>query len=165
MAVWAHNSHLGDARATEMGEAGEYNVGQLVREQYPGEAVLIGFSTHRGTVTAASDWGAEAERKRVRPGLPGSYEQLLHDTGTRHFMLKLRDDEALARALAPRRLQRAIGVIYLPETERASHYFHTLLAKQFDAMIHIDETRALEPLDRNAGWVDAEVPETYPTGV
>jgi erythromycin esterase-like protein len=164
-AVWAHNSHLGDASATEMGEAGEWNVGQLVREQYPGEAALIGFSTHRGSVTAASDWGGDAERKRVRPGLAGSYEELFHDVVCERFVLVLRNDAELARALAPRRLQRAIGVIYLPETERVSHYFHTALPRQFDAMIHIDQTRALQPLDPSAGWIGEEAPETYPTGV
>ncbi len=165
IAVWAHNSHLGDASATEMGEAGEWNVGQLVREQYPGESILIGFSTNRGTVTAASDWGGDAERKRVRPGLADSYEDLFHDVGLARFMLLLRDSEPLRRALQTRRLQRAIGVIYLPETERVSHYFHTRLPQQFDAMIHFDETHALEPLDRSAGWIDEEAPETYPTGV
>ena len=164
IAVWAHNSHLGDASATETGESGEWNVGQLMRERYPAETILIGFSTHRGTVTAASDWGGRAERKRVRPGLPGSFEQLFNGTEMARFMLSLRDDDALRRALSARRLQRAIGVIYLPETERASHYFHAVLPRQFDAMIHIDATRALEPLDRSAGWIDAELPETYPTG-
>jgi erythromycin esterase-like protein len=165
LAVWAHNSHLGDARATDMGEAGEWNVGQLVRELYGRDSVLIGFSTHRGTVTAASDWGGGAERKRVRPALRGSYEELFHDMGAEHFMLSWRDNRALARLLDAPRLERAIGVIYLPETERMSHYFNAHLAKQFDAMIHIDETTALEPLEPNAGWLTAEVPETYPTGV
>ena len=165
IAVWAHNSHLGDASATEMGAAGEWNVGQLVREQFPGEATLIGFSTHRGTVTAASDWNGDAERKRVRPGLPDSFEDLFHHANTAPFVLTLRDDPVLARALAPQRLQRAIGVIYLPETERASHYFHTVLPRQFDAMIHIDETRALEALDRGAGFIAEEAPETFPSGV
>jgi erythromycin esterase-like protein len=164
IAVWAHNSHLGDASATEMGDGGEWNVGQLVREQYPGEAALIGFSTHHGAVTAASDWGGRAERKRVRPGLPDSFEDLFHHVDAASFMLKLRDD-GLARALASPRLQRAIGVIYLPETERISHYFHTILPRQFDAIIHIDETRALQPLDRSAGLIEEEAPETFPSGV
>jgi erythromycin esterase-like protein len=165
IAVWAHNSHLGDARATEMGQQGEWNVGQLVREAYPGDALLVGFSTHRGTVTAASDWGGDAERKRVRPGLRDSYEALFHETGLTDFMIVLRDDKALARALAAPRLQRAIGVIYLPESERVSHYFHTTLPRQFDVTIHLDETHALQPLDRSAGWIAEEAPETYPTGV
>jgi erythromycin esterase-like protein len=163
IAVWAHNSHLGDARATEMGDQGEWNVGQLVRERHHEDAVLIGFSTHHGTVTAASDWGGQAERKRVRPGLPGSYEALFHETGYGNFMLFPRDMEHLG--IKDRKLQRAIGVIYLPETERASHYFHATLTRQFDAVIHFDETRALEPLDRSSGWIDEEAPETYPTGV
>jgi erythromycin esterase-like protein len=163
IAVWAHNSHLGDARATEMGELGEWNVGQLVRENHGSDAMLIGFSTHHGTVTAASDWGGNAQRKAVREGLPGSYEALFHDTGMGNFAL-LPEDAALHEELA-RRLQRAIGVIYLPETERASHYFHATLGRQFDAMIHLDETRALDPLDRGAGEVEEEAPETYPTGV
>ena len=165
IAVWAHNSHLGDARATEMGEAGEWNVGQLVREQYGRESVLIGFSTHHGTVTAASDWGGEAERKRVRPALHGSYEELFHDMDGEHFMLSLHDNRPVARLLDAPRLERAIGVIYLPESERMSHYFNARLAKQFDAIIHIDETRALEPLEPGAGWMTSEAPETYPTGV
>ena len=161
--VWAHNSHLGDARATEMGDLGEWNVGQLVRERHGKEAMLIGFCTHRGTVTAASDWGGEAQCKDVRPGLPGSYEALFHETGFGTFALLLHDiglHEALGR-----RLQRAIGVIYLPETERTSHYFHASMAHQFDAMIHLDATRALEPLDRTGGSIEEEAPETYPTGV
>jgi erythromycin esterase-like protein len=162
--VWAHNSHLGDARATEMGDAGEWNVGQLVREEYPRETALIGFSTHRGSVTAASDWGGAALRKRVRPGLPDSYEALFSEAGIARFALLLRDRKALRALVAPR-LQRAIGVIYLPETERVSHYFHTRLLDQFDAMIHLDETRAVEPLDRGEQWMGEEAPETYPTGV
>jgi erythromycin esterase-like protein len=165
IAVWAHNSHLGDASATEMGEAGEWNVGELVRKQYGEKSVLIGFSTHHGTVTAASDWGGAAERKRVRPGLTESFEDLFHEADLSRFMLLLRGRHSLASPLNARRLQRAIGVIYLPETERQSHYFHTHLVQQFDAMIHIDETRAVEPLEPGAGWLTHEAPETYPTGV
>ncbi|HYO48943.1 MAG TPA: erythromycin esterase family protein [Chloroflexia bacterium] len=162
--IWAHNSHLGDARATQMGEAGEWNIGQLVREKYGRDAVLVGFSTYAGTVTAASDWGDPPERKQVRPGMPGSYEELFHDAGLPRFMLFLRDGSDIAHALRQPRLQRAIGVIYRPQTERLSHYFDARLSDQFDAMIHIDETRALEPLDRNAVWEQGEVPETFPTG-
>jgi erythromycin esterase-like protein len=148
-----------------MGDAGEFNVGQLVRERYGREAMTVGFSTYQGTVTAASDWGGPAERKQVRPGLAGSYEALFHDVGVERFLLLLRDNRALAAILAPPRLQRAIGVIYLPETERLSHYFNVRLARQFDAMIHFDDTRAVEPLERGAAWVIDEVPETYPSGV
>jgi len=162
--VWAHNSHVGDARATQMGEAGELNIGQLARERHPGEARLIGFSTYHGTVTAASDWGGPAERKRIRPALPGSYEELFHQAGTPAFLLVLRD-LGEAGALREPRLQRAIGVIYLPETERASHYFHARLPEQFDAILHIDKTRALEPLERTSEWERGELPETYPVGV
>ena len=109
--VWAHNSHLGDARATEMGEHGELNVGQLVRERFGADAVLVGFTTYTGTVTAASGWDEPAQRKTIRPGLPGSYERLFHDMGIPRFILPLRDDARLNRALASRRLERAIGVI------------------------------------------------------
>jgi erythromycin esterase-like protein len=164
LAVWAHNSHLGDASATEMGDIGEWNVGQLVRDRYPGQAVLVGFSTHRGTVTAASEWDEPPQRKQVREGLAGSWEDVFHRTGTAQFLLPLKDDAELRALVAPRRLQRAIGVIYRPETERQSHYFHTRLADQFDAMIHLDETSALEPLDGGAAPGE-EPPETFPSGV
>jgi erythromycin esterase-like protein len=161
--LWAHNSHLGDARATDMGDAGELNVGQLVRQRYGRDAVLVGLTTYRGTVTAASSWGAPAERKRVRPGLSGSYEALFHDTGMPSFLLTLRDDGKVVTALRKRLLERAIGVIYLPETERLSHYFYARLADQFDAVLHFDETRALEPLDSTTHWERGEVPETFPS--
>ncbi len=115
--LWAHNSHLGDARATWMGAEGALNVGQLVRERDGRDAVLVGFTTHHGSVTAAADWGAPAERK------------------------------------------------YLPETERASHYFEARLAEQFNALLHFDETRTLEPLERTAGWERGEAPDTYPFSV
>jgi len=162
--VWAHNSHLGDARATQMGARGEWNVGQLVREQYGEAAVSVGFTTYDGTVTAASNWDAPAERKRVRPALPGSYEALFHAVGPVRFLLCLRGDERLAGLREPL-LERAIGVIYRPETERASHYFHASLPAQFDAVIHFDRTRAVEPLDRTLAWEAGEVPETFPTGI
>ena len=164
VAVWEHNSHLGDARATYMADYGELNVGQLVRERYGNEAVLIGFTTYTGTVTAASDWDGPAERKRVRPALPGSYEHLFHEVGLMDFMLDLHDGE-LSQLLKTPQLERAIGVIYLPQTERQSHYFEARLAEQFDAVIHFDETHALEPLERFALWETGEPPETFPTGV
>ncbi|MFN7944763.1 MAG: erythromycin esterase family protein [Blastocatellia bacterium] len=163
--VWEHNSHLGDARATEMGERGEWNVGQLARERYGRDAVLIGFSTHSGTVTAASDWDGAAERKRVRPALRHSYELLFHETGVPRFLLVLRENEKLAASLRTQRLERAIGVIYRPETERLSHYFHARLSDQFDAVLHFDETRAVEPLERTPLWHTGEAPETYPSGI
>jgi len=163
--VWAHNSHLGDARATEMGEHGEWNIGQLLRERH-GDAVLsVGFTTHAGTVTAASEWGVPAERKQVRPSLPGSYEALFHAAGVPRFLLLFRGDGAPRRALSEPRLERAIGVIYLPESERASHYFLARLSDQFDAVLHFDQTRAVEPLEVNAEWSRDEVPETYPSAL
>lgn len=162
--VWAHNSHLGDARATEMSRRGEVNVGQLARERYGRDVFSIGFSTYDGTVTAAADWDAPAERKRVRPGLAGSYERVFHESGHERFWVDLRARD-VANALRGALLQRAIGVIYRPDTERWSHYFHARLPEQFDAMIHLDNTTALTPLDRSAGWDEGEPPETWPTGV
>jgi erythromycin esterase-like protein len=163
--VWAHNSHLGDARATEMSERGELNVGQLVRQRFGDCAYAVGFSTYAGTVTAASDWGRSAERKRVRPALASSYEELFHTTGMPAFWLDLRKENESTALLRNERLQRAIGVIYRPETERFSHYFAVRLPEQFDAMIHFDETRALEPIERTSEWERGELPETYPSGV
>ncbi len=163
--VWAHNSHLGDARATEMGERGELNVGQLVREHDGANAVLVGFTTYTGTVTAASEWDGPAHRKHVRPALAGSYERLFHDVQMPRFMLPLRTDLEVSSVLAAPRLERAIGVLYLPETERASHYFHARLSDQFDFVLHFDETRALEPLERSALWEAGEVAETFPSGL
>ncbi|CAH1089956.1 erythromycin esterase family protein [Candidatus Nitrotoga sp. 1052] len=162
--LWAHNSHLGDARATQMGQGGELNVGQLVRERYNQEAILVGFTTHHGTVTAASGWDSGAERKHVRPALPNSYESLLHETGLPSFMLPLRNSRA-SNYLREPRLERAIGVVYLPETERSSHYFYATLPEQFDVVLHFDETRAVEPLERSALWKEGEVPETFPFAV
>lgn len=163
--VWAHNSHLGDARTTEMGARGELNVGQLVRERYPDSCRLIGFTTYTGTVTAADDWGGFADRKVVRQALPGSVEELLHQMGSEEFLLWFDVAKPAAEVLRAARLERAIGVIYRPQTERQSHYFRARLADQFDAVIHIDETRALEPLERTARWERGEAPETYPFAV
>lgn len=162
--VWAHNSHVGDARATQMGDEGEWNLGQLARERHPGETVSIGFSTCAGTVTAASTWGGAAERKEVRPALPGSYEDLFRLTEVPSFLLPLRELGELQQPLCQRRLQRAIGVIYMPESERVSHYFGASLPAQFDALVHIERTRALEPLERATAWGE-ETPETFPTGM
>ncbi len=164
VAVWAHNSHLGDASATQMGVRGEWNVGQLVREQHGRDAVLVGFTTYDGTVTAASNWDSPAERKRVRPALPESYEALFHEVGLKRFLLRLRDNDRIAY-LKRARLERAIGVIYKPETERASHYFSASLSAQFDAVLHFDRTRAVEPLDRSMEWEKGEVAETFPSGL
>jgi erythromycin esterase-like protein len=163
--VWEHNSHIGDARATEIGEQGEWNVGQLAREAYDGQTRLIGFSTYDGFVTAASEWDGDAERKAVNPGLPGSYEALLHEVGIPRFLLPLRDDGPAREIMLQRRLERAIGVLYLPHTERHSHYFSARMARQFDAVIHIDRTTAVQPLDAGGGRHSEEPPETYPTGI
>jgi erythromycin esterase-like protein len=163
--VWEHNSHIGDARATAMGDMGEWNIGQLTRERFGDKVRLIGFTTYQGTVTAASDWDAPAERKRVRPALQGSIETLFHMIGLPGFLLPLRGDTALEEALSDIRLERAIGVIYRPETERVSHYFEARIPLQFDAVIHLDETSAVEPLDWTAGWGEGEPPETFPTGL
>jgi erythromycin esterase-like protein len=148
-----------------MGEAGEWNVGQLVRERHGREAALVGFTTHRGTVTAASEWDGSAERKRVRPALPESYEALFHDVGVPRFLLLLSEEGKARAALDEPRLERAIGVIYLPETERVSHYFTARLPAQFDAVLHFDETRAVEPLERAAEQPSEEVPETFPSAL
>lgn len=159
--LWAHNSHLGDARATDSGQHGQLNVGQLLRERHGDGVVLIGFSTHHGTVTAASRWDGPAERKQVRPALTGSWEELLHDVGEPRFLVITRDAR---ETLGSWKLNRAIGVVYLPRSERASHYFHADMAQQFDVLLHYDETRAVEPLER---WpvIEAEPGETYPFGV
>jgi erythromycin esterase-like protein len=163
--VWAHNSHLGDARATELGSIGELNVGQLVRERHPGDGYNIGFTTYSGTVTAATDWDAPAERRQVRPALPGGVEALFHDVGEPAFLLPFTAGRPAAEALRAARLERAIGVIYRPETERQSHYFQARVADQFDLVIHIDDTRAVEPLERTARWEQGEPPVTYPYAV
>lgn len=163
--VWAHNSHVGDARATEVSADGQLTLGQLARERYGHDARLIGFSTYTGTVTAASEWGGIAERKAVRKALNGSMEEMFHETGNNSFLVSPMLSEAATDPLSAVRLSRAIGVIYLPETERQSHYFHVRPADQFDAIIHIDQTRALEPLEVTSLWVTGETPETYPTGL
>jgi len=165
--VWAHNSHVGDARATEMGDSGQLTLGQIVRQRHPGEVALVGFTTHEGTVIAADDWDEPAQRMRVRPSLPGSWEELFHASEISRFYLTSAD---MRRVIGENveRLQRAIGVIYRPETERRSHYLHARLADEFDIVIHIDATRALDPLDpieMPQVTPAHELPETFPTGV
>lgn len=152
--VWAHNSHVGDARATEMGEKGEINIGQLIREQHDVDTYLIGFSTYDGFVTAASDWGNPAEHKPVNPGMPSSYEELFHNLKYKNFLLPLTGNKNIEHLLSISRLQRAIGVIYRPETEYLSHYFYSRLPYQFDSIIHFDHTTAVQPLDINPEWHD-----------
>jgi erythromycin esterase-like protein len=165
IAVWAHNSHLGDARATEMASRGELNVGQLVRERHPGDAALIGFMTHHGTVTAASDWDQPAEKKNVRRALPDSYEAMFHEISLDRFLLPCRIRNTVPEGLRDPRLERAIGVIYRPDTERRSHYFLSRLGQQFDVILHFDETRAVEPLEPTPQWHAGELPDTYPFAV
>jgi erythromycin esterase-like protein len=163
--VWEHNSHVGDARATEVAARGEFNVGQLVREHLGTDCRNLGFTTYSGTVTAADDWGGPAQRKWVRPALSGSVEELFHEVGQKEFLLFFGAAPRAAETLRAARLERAIGVIYRPETERQSHYFQARVADQFDAVVHIDDTRAVEPLERTAGWERGEAPETYPFAV
>jgi protein-L-isoaspartate(D-aspartate) O-methyltransferase len=163
--VWAHNSHIGDAAATDMGVVrGEINIGQLCRKRFGEAAVLIGFGTDRGTVAAASDWDGPMEIKQVRPAHPDSYERLCRDSGVDRFVVDLREGQhsELRSGLLYPRLERAIGVIYRPETELASHYFDASLPRQFDAYLWFEETRAVTPLPTPPR---AGVPETYPFGL
>ena len=162
IAVWEHNSHIGDARATYMNPRGQHNVGQLARQRYGKRCALIGMTTYAGSVTAASDWDSPAERKRVRTALPESVEAIFHQTRLPRFYLPLQGE--VAEAFQKQHLERAIGVIYLPESERISHYFPCRLSGQFDAILHFDETHALEPLDPTSEWIKGEA-ETYPFGV
>lgn len=162
--VWAHNSHLGDARATGMGERGEYNLGQLARQRH-GDAVFgVGFTTHTGTVTAADAWDLPGRAMRVNPSLAGSYEAALHAVGSAAFGLDL-TEPAVAEVLRGPQLERFIGVIYRPRTERASHYVDARLPDQFDWLVHFDGTHAVEPLDDLRAWAGEEVPRTYPPAV
>lgn len=169
IAVWEHNSHVGDARATEARDQGELNVGQLARERHPGETYLLGYTTYYGAVRAASAWGAPGEPKRVRPALAESYEALFHemaDEASEHFWIDLRDGNEAVRELSEARLERAIGVVYRPETERLSHYFTARLPDQFDGIVHIDRTHALDPLDAAPSRPDfTDFPETFPSGM
>jgi erythromycin esterase-like protein len=146
-----------------MGARGEINLGQRLREGHGERAVLVGFSTHTGSVLAATDWDGPAQRKRVTPSREDSIENLLHAAGHARFLLPLRGDAALAQALREPQLQRAIGVIYRPETERWSHYSEAVLPEQFDAFVWFDETRALQAL--GPPEPDHGLPETYPFGV
>src|SRR5258705_5257760 len=165
IAIWAHNSHLGDARATEMGARGELNVGQLIRQKYGSKAMLVGFTTYTGTVTAATDWDDPGEQKRVRPALPYSYELGFHEVGIPRFFLDLGNGAGSTDLLSQPRLERAIGGVYRPETERGSHNFRAGLRHQFDAVFHFDETRAVVPLEKPERWQHVEAPETYPSGI
>lgn len=162
--IWAHNSHIGDARATQMGARGEFNIGQLVRQHYADAAYLIGFGTDHGTVAAASEWGGPMEVKQVQPAHMDSYERVCHEVNTDNFLLPLRQPlQDLTRTkLLTERLERAIGVIYRPETELQSHYFYASLPRQFDEYIWFDESSAVKPLSRE---VREGMPETFPFGL
>lgn len=162
--VWAHNSHVGNSAATEMASRGEHNIGHLCRQEFGDDAYLVGFGTNSGTVAAASDWDGPMEIKKVQPALPKSYERLCHATGHARFTLGMRNRSGLTGAdgLGTPQLERAIGVIYRPETERASHYFEAVLPRQFDEYIWFDDTRAVTPIDTTAL---AGMPDTYPFGV
>jgi erythromycin esterase-like protein len=146
LVVWAHNSHVGDARHTTMGESGEWNVGQLMRQRRPKETFLLGFTTYTGTTMAATGWDQSGQVRQVRPALPGSFAALFHATGVKNFLLPLRGEGDLVLSMGEPRLERAIGVVYVPQTERQSHYFEARMSKQFDAVIHIDESSAVKPL-------------------
>ena len=163
--VWAHNSHLGDARATDMNRRGEWNVGELARKKFgAGKVINIGFTTFSGAVTATSNWDEPAEVKKVNPGINDSVERLFHETGVENFFLNLQDEE-IKNALKVPLLERAIGVIYRPETERVSHYFYADVPNQFDGVIHFDTTRAVEPLDKVSSRSSTDAPETFPEGI
>jgi protein-L-isoaspartate(D-aspartate) O-methyltransferase len=162
--VWAHNSHIGDARHTDMGTArDELNVGQLCREAFPGETALIGFGTHSGRVAAASDWGGKMEVKPIRPSLEDSYERLFHEAEIKRFLLDFSRDHTLRERLLTPRLERFIGVIYRPETERLSHYAYASLPRQFDAFVWLDETAPVTPLGPE--HIKPGVPDTFPFGL
>jgi erythromycin esterase-like protein len=163
--IWAHNSHVGDARATQMGRAGEWNIGQLIRENYGNECRSIGFTTYSGTVTAASAWDSPAERKQVLPARSDSYEGLFHQIGVPAFSLDLKKGSPMADGLREPMLERAIGVVYRPASELASHYFQASLSNQFDAIIHFDQTRAVEPLEPIGTSASGEPAETFPSGI
>ena len=162
--VWAHNSHIGDSAATEMALRGEHNIGHLCRQEFGDSAYLVGFGTNSGTVAAASDWDGPMEIKKVQPALPKSYERLCHASGHPRFMLGLRNRAELtsAQGLGKPQLERAIGVVYRPETERASHYFQAILPRQFDEYVWFDDTRAVTPFDTAEL---AGLPDTYPFGL
>ncbi len=159
--IWAHNSHIGNSAATQMSAQGEFNIGHLIKEKFGKQAYSVGFTTYQGTVSAAPEWHMPVERKNIRTALVNSYEDLFHTVGISKFLLSLEDKDIVPKQL----LERAIGVIYAPLTERQSHYFYASLAYQFDAVIHFDTTSALEPLEKTTQWIEGEVPETYPSGL
>jgi len=162
--IWEHNSHIGDARATQMSARGELNIGQLVRQEYDDNTYLIGFGTDHGTVAAASEWGGPMEVKQVQAAHIDSYERVFHEVHSDNFLLPLRNpaEGTTRKKLLAERLERAIGVIYKPETELQSHYFYASLPRQFDEYIWFDETRAVVPLIRET---IKGMPDTFPFGL
>jgi len=162
--VWAHNSHIGNAAATAMGWQGEFNIGELCRTAWGDDAVLIGFGTDRGTVAAADDWGGEMRIKTVLPARPDSWEFAFRKAGFARSLTDWRRGarRELVEGLREPRLERAIGVIYRPQSELASHYFEAVLAEQFDAYVWFEETRAVTPF---GGTELTRAAETYPFGV
>ncbi|MEV7970506.1 erythromycin esterase family protein [Sphaerisporangium sp. NPDC088356] len=163
--VWAHNAHVGDARATEAACRGEINIGQLVRERHGEGCRVIGLTTYTGTVTATDRWGGPAERKWLRPALSDSVEELFHEVGQKAFFISFDRAPRSADVLRSARLERMVAAVYRPRSERRTHYFRARLRDQFDAVIHVDETRAVEPLERTARWNRGEIPETDLTGL
>ena len=159
---WAHNSHIGNAAATEMFSRGEYNLGHLCRKEFGDLAYAIGFGTYTGTVAAVSNWDGPMEVKTVLPAIPDSYEDVCHETGKRSFLLNLRRSSLDETGLRKPRFERAIGVIYRPETELASHYFQAVLPEQFDEYVWFDETRAITPFETKTL---EDLPDTYPFGL
>jgi erythromycin esterase-like protein len=163
--VWEHNTHIGDARFTDMADDGEFNVGQLVRERHGGEGVvLVGFGSYRGTVIAGREWDAPMEVMRVPPGRPGSWEDALHQAGTDGKLLIFSETQE-TREMMRERGHRAIGVVYHPEYEKYGNYVPTVLPRRYDAFLFIDETKALHPLHMAATHDKDELPETFPSGV
>jgi erythromycin esterase-like protein len=162
--VWAHNSHIGDARHTDMGRSREeLNIGQLARERFGRDAALIGMGTNSGTVAAASDWDGPMEIKTVRPGRARSIEQLCHESGVKNFLLDFARHPELSRRLDHDYLERFIGVIYRPETELQSHYAQAALSRQFDAFLWFDQTEAVQELGKDIHGTG--VPDTFPFGL
>jgi erythromycin esterase-like protein len=163
--VWAHNSHIGNAAATEMSKHGELNIGHITRHHYSDKSLLIGFSTCRGTVTAASEWGGPFERKKISEPFAGSYEEVFNQVNYKQFLINLMENNEATDLLIEPRLQRAIGVIYRPDTERHSHYFYSCLPEQFDFILHYDDTNAVKPLETKIHKHYGELEETYPSGL
>jgi erythromycin esterase-like protein len=167
--VWAHNSHIGDARATDMGwSRGELNIGQLCKETFRDQALAVGCGTYYGKVAAAHRWGGDMNVIKIRPGLPNSVEELMHSTGVKNFVLDLREgicDPKLREALMKHRLERFIGVIYKPDTERQSHYSQVVLPRQFDAFVWFDETNPVGTHMIHQPDTEAAVDGTWPFGL